>query len=118
VHSNSARDTLHRVETMVLMAGMELPLRAIREQIASAFDVVVHLERMADGVRRIVQIAEVQAMEGEVIVMQDIFKYQQTGFQSGKVVGQFKPTGVRPKFVERLESRGFSVAPTLFAPRR
>ena len=80
VHSNSARDTLHRVETMVLMAGMELPLRAIREQIASAFDVVVHLERMADGVRRIVQITEVQSMEGDVIVMQDIFKYQQTGF--------------------------------------
>jgi pilus assembly protein CpaF len=118
VHSNSARDTLHRVETMVLMAGMDLPLRAIREQIASAFDVVVHLERMADGVRRIVQIAEVQSMEGEVIVMQDIFRYQQTGFQSGKVLGQFKPTGIRPKFVERLESRGFTVAPTLFSARR
>jgi pilus assembly protein CpaF len=118
VHSNSARDTLHRVETMVLMAGMDLPLRAIREQIASAFDVVVHLERMADGTRRIVQIAEVQGMEGEVIVMQDVFKYQQQGFQNGKVLGQFKPTGVRPKFVERLESRGYSVPPTLFAPRR
>jgi pilus assembly protein CpaF len=118
VHSNSARDTLHRVETMVLMAGMELPLRAIREQIASAFDVVVHLERMADGVRRIVQIAEVQSMEGEVIVMQDVFRYQQTGFQNGKVQGQFKPTGVRPKFAERLESRGFGVPPAMFAPRR
>jgi pilus assembly protein CpaF len=118
VHSNSARDTLHRVETMVLMAGMELPLRAIREQIASAFDLIVHLERMADGVRRIVQISEVQGMEGDVIVMQDVFKYQQTGFQNGKVQGQFKPTGVRPKFVERLESRGFSVPPTMFAPRR
>ena len=118
VHSNSARDTLHRVETMVLMAGMELPLRAIREQIASAFDVVVHLERMADGMRRIVQITEVQSMEGDVIVMQDIFKYQQTGFQNGKVVGQFKPTGVRPKFMEQLESRGMSVPPTMFSPRR
>ena len=118
VHSNSARDTLHRVETMVLMAGMELPLRAIREQIASAFDLVVHLERMADGVRRIVQISEVQSMEGDVIVMQDVFKYQQTGFQNGKVVGQFKATGVRPKFMEKLESRGMSVPPTMFAPRR
>ena len=118
VHSNSARDTLHRVETMVLMAGMELPLRAIREQIASAFDVVVHLERMADGVRRIVQISEVQSLEGDVIVMQDIFKFLQTGFQNGKVQGQFNPTGVRPKFMERLESRGMSVPPTMFAPRR
>ena len=118
VHSNSARDTLHRVETMVLMAGMELPLRAIREQIASAFDLVVHLERMADGVRRVVQIAEVQSMEGDVIVMQDVFKYQQTAFQNGKVIGQFKPTGVRPKFMEKLESRGMSVPPAMFAPRR
>ena len=80
-HSNAPRDTLHRVETMVLMAGMDLPLRAIREQIASAFDLIVHLERLPDGTRRVTQITEVQGMEGDVIVMQDIFRYVQTGLQ-------------------------------------
>lgn len=118
VHSNSARDTLHRVETMVLMAGMDLPLRAVREQIAAAFDLIVHLERLADGTRRVVQIAEVQGMEGDVVVMQDIFKYTQTGMEDGKVVGQFKPTGVRPKFMERIERKGFAVPPTMFMARR
>jgi pilus assembly protein CpaF len=118
VHSNSARDTLHRVETMVLMAGMELPLRAIREQIASAFDVVVHLDRLVDGTRKIVQISEVQGMEGEVIVMQDIFRFVQSGVSNGKVLGQFAATGVRPKFMDRFEAMGIAVPAGVFAGRR
>ena len=84
IHSNNARETLARVETMVLMAGMDLPLRAIREQIASAFDIVVHLDRLSDGSRKVVQIAEVQGMEGDKIVMQDIFKFVQTGVREGR----------------------------------
>ncbi len=116
VHSNSARDTLSRVETMVLMAGMELPLRAIREQIAAAFDVIVHLERLVDGTRRVVQIAEVQGMEGETIVMQDIFRFVQLGMAEGRVQGHFSAMGVRPKFMEKIESAGFFVPPSIFTP--
>jgi pilus assembly protein CpaF len=116
VHSNNARDTLRRVETMVLMAGMDLPLRAIREQIASAFDLVVYLQRLVDGSRKLVQIAEVQGMEGDTIVMQDIFQFVQTTVENGKVQGYFTPTGVRPKFYEKLESAGLFVQPSTFMP--
>jgi len=115
-HSNGARDTLHRIETMVLMAGMELPLRAVREQIAAAFDVVVHLDRLADGTRKVVTIAEVQGMEGDIIVMQDIFKFVQTSVRDGRVEGSFTATGVRPKFMDRVEAAGLFVSPTIFAP--
>jgi pilus assembly protein CpaF len=116
VHSNSARDTLRRVETMVLMAGMDLPLRAIREQIASAFDLIVHLLRLSDGTRKIVQISEVQGMEGETVVMQDIFQFVQTTVENGKVQGYFTPTGVRPKFYDKLESAGLYIQPSTFMP--
>jgi pilus assembly protein CpaF len=116
VHSNSARDTLRRVETMVLMAGMDLPLRAIREQIASAFDLIVHLGRLADGSRKIVQISEVQGMEGDTVVMQDLFQFVQTTVENGKVQGYFTPTGVRPKFYGRLESAGLFIQPSTFMP--
>lgn len=116
VHSNSARDTLRRVETMVLMAGMDLPLRAIREQIASAFDLIVHLGRLSDGSRKIIQIAEVQGMEGDTIVMQDIFQFVQTTVENGKVQGYFTPTGVRPKFHARLEAAGLFIQPSTFMP--
>ena len=116
VHSNNARDTLRRVETMVLMAGMDLPLRAIREQIASAFDLIVHLLRLVDGSRKVVQISEVQGMEGDTIVMQDIFQFVQTTVENGKVQGYFTPTGVRPKFYEKLESAGLYVQPSTFMP--
>ena len=118
VHSNSARDTLHRVETMVMMAGMELPLRAIREQIAAAFDLVIQLERVLDGSRKVVQVSEVQGMEGDIIVMQDIFRFVQTGVVDGKVVGSFQPMGVRPKFMGRIEAMGIHIAPSIFAPTR
>jgi pilus assembly protein CpaF len=117
-HSNSPRDTLHRVETMTLMAGMDLPLRAIREQIASAFDVIVHLERLVDGTRKVVKICEVQGMEGDVIVLQDIFQYVQTGVQNGRVQGYFTATGVRPSFMTKLETHGLSLPPSIFAPVR
>ncbi len=115
-HSNSPRDTLNRTETMVLMAGMDLPLRAIREQIASAFDLVIHLERLADGSRKVVHIAEVQGMEGDVIVMQDIFRYIQTGFKNGVLEGHFTAIGVRPKFMDKIEAAGFTVPPNTFVP--
>ncbi len=117
-HSNSPRDTLHRVETMVLMAGMDLPLRAVREQIASAFELIVHLERMTDGVRRVMNICEVQGMEGDVIVTQDVFRYVQTGYQAGRVQGYYTATGIRPKFMDKLESKGLTVSPAIFAPAR
>ncbi|MCC7352515.1 MAG: CpaF family protein [Anaerolineae bacterium] len=117
-HSNSPRDTLHRIETMTLMAGMELPLRAVREQIASAFDLIVHLDRLTDGTRKVTQISEVQGMEGEVIVMQDIFRFVQTGVKDGRVQGHFTVTGVRPKFMDRIEAAGIFISPSIFTPTR
>jgi pilus assembly protein CpaF len=116
VHANTARDTLSRVETLVLMAGMELPLRAIREQVAAAFDVIVQLGRLQDGSRKIIQVAEVQGMEGDVIVMQDLFHFVQTGVEEEKVQGYFSPTGVRPKFIEKLERAGLFISPGTFMP--
>jgi len=113
-HSNSPRDTLARIETMALMAGMELPVRAIREQIASAIDVVVHQERMRDGTRKITNIAEVSGMEGEVITMTDIFLYEQSGYEDGKVIGRLRPTGLRPKFIDKIEAAGIHLPATIF----
>ncbi|HUV94855.1 MAG TPA: CpaF family protein [Anaerolineae bacterium] len=115
-HSNGPRDTLHRLETMTLMAGLELPLRAVREQIASAFDLVVHLGRLQDGRRKVVQVSEVMGMEGDIVVMQDIFRYIRTGVEDGRVQGYFTATGVRPKAMEKIEAAGLSVSPTTFAP--
>ena len=106
VHANAPRDVLSRIETMVLMAGFELPVRAIREQIASALDLVVHAQRMRDGSRRVTHITEVQGMEGEVIVLQDLFRY--------RPVDGFAPTGLRPRFLERLELYGHTVDPRIF----
>jgi pilus assembly protein CpaF len=117
-HSNSPRDTLHRVETMTLMAGMDLPLRAIREQISSAFDLIIHLQRLADGSRKVVKVSEVQGMEGEVIVMQDIFRFVQAGVENGRVDGYFTAMGIRPKFMDKIEASGLSLAPEIFAPTR
>jgi pilus assembly protein CpaF len=113
-HANSPRDMLSRLETMVLMAGMDLPLRAIREQIASAVDLIVHQNRLKDGSRKIVNITEVQGMEGDVIVMQDIFVFEQTGVIEGKIQGKLKPTGIRPKFVEKFEVAGIHLPPNVF----
>jgi len=113
-HSNSPRDTLARIETMCLMAGMELPLRAIRQQIASAIDLIVHQERMRDGTRKVVSITEVQGMEGDVIVLSDIFTFEQTGIENGKIIGRLKPTGIRPKFMDRIEAAGIKLPPDIF----
>jgi pilus assembly protein CpaF len=113
-HANSPRDMLARLETMVLMAGVDLPLRAIREQIASAVDLVVHQSRLKDGTRKITNITEVQGMEGDVIVMQDVFAFEQTGVEEGRIMGRLKPTGIRPKFTEKLEVMGIHLPPGLF----
>jgi pilus assembly protein CpaF len=114
IHSNSPRDTLARLETMTLMAGMDLPLKAIREQVASAINLIIHQERMKDGSRKVVNIAEVQGMEGDVIVMSDIFVFEQTGIEAGKVIGRLRPTGLRPKFIERIEAANIQLPPNIF----
>jgi pilus assembly protein CpaF len=103
---------------MVLMAGMDLPLRAIREQVASAVDLIVHQDRMRDGSRRITSVTEVQGMEGDVIVMQDIFTFEYEGFEEGRVVGRLKPTGIRPKFMPRLEVANVHLSPAVFGADR
>jgi pilus assembly protein CpaF len=113
-HSNSPRDTLSRLETMTLMAGMDLPVRAIREQITSAVDLVVHQERLRDGTRKIVYITEVSGMEGDVITTTDIFLFEQTGVENGKVIGRLRPTGLRPKFMEKIEGTGIHLPPSIF----
>ncbi|PZR62498.1 MAG: type II secretion system protein E [Chloroflexi bacterium] len=113
-HANTPRDMLARLETMVLMAGMDLPLRAIREQVSSAVDLIVHQNRLKDGTRRITNITEVQGMEGEVIVMQDIFVYEQTGVADGKILGRLRPTGIRPRFVEKFDVAGIHLPPNVF----
>ena len=113
-HANSPRDMLSRLETMVLMAGVDLPVRAIREQISSAVDLIVHQSRLKDGTRKITHITEVQGMEGDVIVMQDVFVFEQTGVVEGKIQGRLKPTGIRPKFVEKFEVMGIHMAPNIF----
>jgi pilus assembly protein CpaF len=113
-HSNSPRDTLTRIETMTLMAGVELPVRAIREQIASALDMVVHLERLRDGSRAVTNVTEIQGMEGDTITMMDIFIFEQTGVEEGRVIGRLRPTGLRPKFLDRIESAGIRLPATIF----
>jgi pilus assembly protein CpaF len=114
LHANSPRDALSRLETMVLMAGIEIPIKAIRQQIASALDLIVHMERLRDGSRKVVQITEVQGMEGDTIVLQDIFVFEQTGIEDGKIVGRLRPTGIRPKFMEKIEAAGIYLPPDIF----
>ncbi len=114
LHSNSPRDTLSRLETMTLMAGMDLPARAIREQITSAVDVVCHQERMRDGTRKVTNITEVSGMEGDVITMTDIFVFEQTGIENGQIVGRLRPSGLRPKFMDKIEASGINLPPSIF----
>jgi pilus assembly protein CpaF len=113
-HANTPRDMLARLETMVLMAGVDLPLRAIREQVSSAVDLIVHQSRMKDGSRRIEYITEVQGLEGDVIVMQDVFLFEQTGVVDGRIQGRLRATGIRPKFVEKFEIMGIHLPRGLF----
>src|SRR5512137_2883713 len=113
-HSNSPRDTLSRLETMTLMAGMDLPVRAIREQIASAVHLVCHQERLRDGTRKVVNITEVSGMEGDVITMTDLFVFEQPGVENGQIIGRLRPTGLRPKFMDKIEASGIHLPPSIF----
>ncbi len=114
LHSNSPRDSLARLETMTMMAGMELPVRAIREQVSSAIDLIVHQERMRDGSRKVTFVTEVSGMEGDVITTTDLFVFEQTGLENGKVLGHMRPTGLRPKFMEKIEAAGIHLPPSIF----
>jgi pilus assembly protein CpaF len=119
VHANTARDALARVETMVLMAGYDLPVRAIRQQVASAIDLIIHLERLEDGGRRVTAITEVQRMESEVITLQDIFEFKVREVTSERVVvGSLQPTGLRPTFLSKFEKRGVTLPVGLFMDGR
>ncbi len=119
VHANSPRDVISRMETLVLMSGMDLPIRAIREQITSAVDVIIHEARLSDGSRRVVNVTEIVGSEGERTTMQDIFIFEQTGVNAqGKVMGRFMPTGAVPTFLDDLRARGVSVDLSLFDPKR
>jgi pilus assembly protein CpaF len=115
VHANAPRDVISRLETMVLMSGLDLPSRAIREQIASAVDIIVHESRLSDGSRKVVCISEVTGQEGDRVTMQDLFEFRQTGISpDGKVLGHFQPTGAVPTFLEELRARGIDLDTTMF----
>ena len=119
VHANTPRDALARIENMVLMSGFELPIRAIREQIASAVQLVVQVARLRDGSRRVTQCSEITGMEGQVVTMQDIFTFEQQGVdENGKVLGTMRATGLRPKFADRIEAAGISLPADLFMGER
>ena len=114
-HANSARDALSRLETMVLMSGMELPLRAIRSQIASAVDIIVQIARLRDGSRKIINIAEVTGMEGDIITLQDLFYFENHGLdKDGRMTGRFITSGLRPQCIEKLAMNGVNLPPELF----
>jgi pilus assembly protein CpaF len=114
IHANNPREATGRLENMILMAGMDLPHRAIREQIASAVDVICQLARLRDGTRRVVAITEVQGMEGEVITMSDIFKFELAGYEGGRAIGTLRPTGLRPKSMTKIEASGIQLPPSVF----
>ena len=117
IHANNARDGISRLENMVAMAGIEMPLKAVRSQISSAVNLIVQASRLQDGSRRMVSITEITGMEGEVISMQEIFRFEQTGVDpQGTVQGHFAATGIRPKFMQRLKARGIVLRDDLFAP--
>ena len=118
VHSNSPRDALSRLETLVLMAGMDLPLKVVRQQISSAVDVIVQQTRLKDGQRKVTAVTEVAGMEGDVVVLTDIFKFNQAGVtEDGKVLGELSPTGIRPLFTPRLEAAGYKLSAEIFTPK-
>ncbi len=115
LHANTPRDALSRLETMVLMAGMDLPIKVIRQQVSAAIDLIVQQTRLKDGTRKVTAISEVAGMEGDTIVLTDIFRFEQTGMTpDGKIIGQLKPTGIRPLFTPRLEAAGFKLPPEVF----
>jgi len=116
LHANSPRDALSRLETMISMAGLNLPERGMRQQIASAINVVVQLARLPDGTRKVVTLSEIVGMEGDIITMQDIFVFERQGVdQHGRVLGRFRATGLRPRFAERMKAYGIELPAALFA---
>ena len=118
VHANTPRDAISRIETLVLMAGMDLPLKVVRQQVSSAVDLIVQQTRLKDGQRKVTAVTEVAGMEGEIIVLTDIFKFTQEGVTTdGKVLGQVHATGIRPNFTPRLEAAGFKLTADVFAPK-
>ena len=115
VHANTTRDALSRLETMIQMTGMRLSERAMRQQIASALDLVLQVARLSDGSRRVTSISEITGMEGDTITMQEIFLYERAGVDSqGQVIGRFRPTGIRPRFAERLKASGMQLPRVFF----
>ena len=116
IHANSSRDALSRLETMVLMSGLELPSRAIREQIVAAVRFVVHVRRFEDGVRRVENVSEVVGLEGETLLLNEVFRFERRGFEDGRVVGAYRPTGVVPKLVDELRRRGVNIPVDMFRP--
>jgi pilus assembly protein CpaF len=119
VHANSPRDALFRIENMVLMAGLELPAKAIREQVASAIDLIIHLSRMRDGTRRVTHVSEIVGMESQTVTMQDIFLFRAEGVDAaGRVLGEMLPTGLRPRFSQRAEELGIDLPGRLFEQER
>jgi pilus assembly protein CpaF len=118
LHANSPRDAQARLETMIMMGGFELPIKAMRQQISSAIDLIIQANRLQGGARKVTSITEVMNMEQDMIIMQDVFRFKQLGIdQSGRAYGQFEATGVRPSFVQRLESAGIKLPTNLFAER-
>jgi pilus assembly protein CpaF len=115
LHANTPRDAIARIETMCLMAGMDLPIRAIREQASSAVDLIVQQSRLKDGSRKITHITEVMGMEGDTVQLQDLFVFEQTGIDArGKIMGQLRATGVRPRFAEKFEASGIFLPASVF----
>ncbi|MDD2921708.1 MAG: CpaF family protein [Anaerolineales bacterium] len=119
VHANTPRDAISRIETLVLMAGMDLPLKVVRQQVSSAVDLIVQQTRLKDGQRKVTAVTEVAGMEGDIIVLSDIFKFNQSGVTSdGKIIGEMSATGIRPNFTPRLDAAGFKLGAEVFAPRQ
>jgi pilus assembly protein CpaF len=119
MHANSARDALFRLETMVSMSGLDIPSKFLRHYISSALNIIVHVSRLSDGTRRLTSLQEITGMEGEVITLQEIFSFEQTGIAAdGTVKGRFQATGIRPRFVERFQALGLCLPSELFDPRK
>jgi len=119
IHANTPRDALSRLEQMIMMTGVQFPLHSMRQQLASAIDVVIQLERMADGKRRMVSLQEITGMERDIVTMQEIFSFQREGIdEHGGVIGHFEASGVRPKFADRLRAFGVELPSDLFSTKR
>lgn len=119
LHANTPRDALMRIENMIGMAGMPLPAKAVRQQITAAIHAIVQISRLSDGKRKVIALQEITGMEGDVITAQDIFRFDQTGVDgSGAVLGHFRATGIRPKFLQRVKAYGVNVPDNLFDPSR